>query len=255
VTLAEFAVHFFDSPSTLLAHPPTINAIAVNHMNKIRVSLCIAPVIRDHPRALETSARTIARSLTRTRPAYTASPRPAYSAAMPRISLVVHLPLHGRCHEDFTAMTPTPGGRRCDSCELVVHDLSAMTARAADRFVAARRGQRTCYRYLARPDGTIVFAPEPARAAWSAAVAVTLAACTPHGLTPQLDRAELDAEAPIAPDAPVVIPPAPRPPEPGPDEPCDVPIAQPQPKPRPIKAKQKPAPAPAKHVEYLGFEG
>lgn len=164
-----------------------------------------------------------------------------------KLRVVADLPLTNRCDEDFTAMEPAEGGRRCAACERVVHDLSAMSAREAARFVAGRRGERTCYRYLARPDGALVFAPEPARPLAPLVIAATLAACTPHA-PPQLELAvqaqELPSSAP-----PVVIPAA----LPEPDEPCE-PAAEPDPA-KPKRPKKPPAKQQKEHVQYLGFEG
>jgi len=142
---------------------------------------------------------------------------------MRRLHLAVHVPLRKRCHEDFAAMPAVPGGRSCDSCQTVVHDLSAMTRGEASRFVAARAGEPACYRYLARRDGTLVFAPEPARpampaiAAIPAAVALGLAACTPWG-PPQQPGTEIPDDIPAAYDDPPVIIPRATPDPPRPDD-------------------------------------
>lgn len=126
---------------------------------------------------------------------------------MRRHQLAVHVSLiKNRCHEDFAAMTVVPGGRHCDSCRKLVHDLSAMTRDDAQRFVAGRAGESTCYRYLARRDGTLVFAPEPARAALPAVLALGLAACTPWGPPPQQPGSDLPDDVPaVYAEPPVVV--------------------------------------------------
>ncbi len=121
---------------------------------------------------------------------------------MRRLRLITDLPLR-LCDEDFAAMPLADGGRHCDACEKIVHDLSALTRRAAERLVADRTGPRRCYRYLARRDGTIVFAAEPPRPA-APALALVLAACTPWGPPPA--PAMDDTPAEFAAPAPVVIP-------------------------------------------------
>lgn len=172
---------------------------------------------------------------------------------MKRLRVVADLPLTYRCDEDFAAMTPVPGGRRCAACDRVVHDLSAMSARDAARFVAAHRGERTCYRYLARPDGTMVFAPEPARPLAPLTIAAALAACTPHGepLAQQLVEATPDPIPALAP--PVVIPTAS--PTPVVAEPCQPPDPAQAAPARPKKPKKPPATRPKDTLQYVGFEG
>jgi hypothetical protein len=146
-------------------------------------------------------------------------------------------------------MPEVSGGRRCDACEHVVHDLSAMTERDASRFVAERQGQRTCYRYLARPDGTILYAAEPARPGLAAAVALSLAACTPHGAPLELADPDVKEVTPALAD-PIVIPVAQEPAAVADEE--SAPCVTPEPTAAPDPKKQgKP---PKKQVEYLGFE-
>jgi len=146
------------------------------------------------------------------------------AAPMRRLRLIDDLRLHN-CSEDVDAMTPVPGGRHCDSCRKTVHDLSALTRRAAERLVADRTGPRRCYRYLARDDGTLVFAPEPTRPA-APLLALALAACTPWGPPPEpaMDdapaRDQPAAEAPRdPPTADVTPPPSPAKLEPPPQQP------------------------------------
>ncbi len=168
-------------------------------------------------------------------------------------------------------MAPVPGGRRCDRCERVVHDLSAMTRGEASRFVAARADRRTCYRYLAREDGTLVFAPEPARAPLSAAVvAMSLAACTPWGPATRPQSVMPDDVSSALDDPHIVIPPGPfgelelvdEPrrdrlvePDTGPEPVVDGATADVDPRPvaPPAPAPQPPTRAEPRVVEYVGW--
>lgn len=166
---------------------------------------------------------------------------------MRRLHLAVHLPLSKRCHEDFDAMAPAPGGRACERCQHVVRDLSAMTRDEASRFVAEHRGQGNCYRYLARPDGTIVFAAGRGGAGLPAVVALTLAACTPHAPPRALTVEAVDSAplAPVAATAGVIIPSA------SPSPARAVEPGDPRP-PAPMRPPKRTTPA---HEIYLGLEG
>lgn len=115
------------------------------------------------------------------------------------------------CDEHFEDMTPEAGGRRCAACEHVVHDMSAMTARAAARFLEAHRGQRTCVHFVLRPDGSIVYRPEPPAPA-APLLAAALAACTPHGPPPALELGPepIEIARPALPE-PTVVPEQPPP--------------------------------------------
>jgi hypothetical protein len=155
---------------------------------------------------------------------------------MQRLHLAVHLPLRNRCSENFAAMPAVPGGRHCDRCQQTVHDLSAMTPREADRFVAARAGTPTCYRYLARRDGTLVFAPEPTRAPLATIVSLSLAACTPWG-PPMQPETDVPDDMPAAYESPTIIPAAP------PAAPADEPEV-------PVTAEQPPTPVANGDVRY-----
>lgn len=146
------------------------------------------------------------------------------------------------CDEDFDAMTPSGRGRACASCCEVVHDMSAMTEREAARFLAARRGQRTCVHFELRPDGSILYRREPARPL-APMMLVALAACTPHGPPRELTvDAAADAEPSVLPTATAAgyVPPPPAPPrsEPALVEPCDPRKAKPKDK-RPVKKNRE----------------
>lgn len=134
---------------------------------------------------------------------------------MRRLHVIADLPLRP-CAEDFAAMPAAPGGRHCDHCHETVHDLSALTRRAAENFLRARADRPSCYRYLARRDGTIVFAPEPPRRA-APVLSLTLAACAPWGPPPEpaIDDVPLEYAAPAS----IVIPT--RPSNPPLDDPPD----------------------------------
>jgi hypothetical protein len=189
--------------------------------------------------------------------------RMAVMAKLRAVRLAVHLPLLGRCHEDFAAMPATPGGRGCARCEHVVHDLSAMTEREAARFVTAARGKRVCMRYVARADGTIEYRQEPPARLAPALMVAALAACTPHEPLPQIfDAVGVEVVEVVAPPRVVVVPEtppvvaAPAVVEPPDDDinPCPPPLSgEPKAKKRPPPGRKVPKePEP---VEYLGFEG
>ncbi len=62
------------------------------------------------------------------------------------------------CRADFGAMSTTTGGRFCDECEKVVHDLSAMSERQARELLARTPRERVCVRYVYEADsGQVVF--------------------------------------------------------------------------------------------------
>jgi hypothetical protein len=182
---------------------------------------------------------------------------------------MVHLPvlrhrsdlrIPSPCDEHFEDMTPEARGRRCAACDHVVHDMSAMTAREAARFLAERKGQRTCVHFELRPDGSIVYRRESTAPA--PLLAVALAACTPHGPPPELERGvEVVEVAPALPSATVV--PERSEPEPPPRLetagilPCNPPAPQAA-KPRPVKAKPHPTPgkqAPKRPKSELVIDG
>jgi hypothetical protein len=97
---------------------------------------------------------------------------------------VVHrrmLPIAEPCH----AFRPEPGASFCNKCEKHVHDLSAMTEREAERFLAARVGEQICVSYRTAKDGTILVRPEP-RTIGVVLVALGLAACT--GYAPEIQH-------------------------------------------------------------------
>jgi hypothetical protein len=91
------------------------------------------------------------------------------------------LPIAEPCH----AFRPEPGESFCNKCEKHVHDLSAMTQREAERFLAARVGEQICVSYRTARDGTILVRPE-ARTIGVVLVALGLAACT--GYAPEVQH-------------------------------------------------------------------
>lgn len=126
-------------------------------------------------------------------------------------------------------MQPEAGGRRCEACSLVVHDLSALTEREAVRLLRGRAGERTCVRVRVRADGRAAFRGEPPRAL-PAAAALALAACTPH--SPEPGRLQPAVEAVQEDRLPTVV---------IPDGPERVARVDPEPsKPRPKKKKPEP---------------
>lgn len=71
----------------------------------------------------------------------------------------------------------------CHTCSTRVHDLSAMTERAAQRLLKAHRGQQICISYRRDAHGRPIFASQVEARAWPAIVlGVSLSACTPWGL-------------------------------------------------------------------------
>jgi hypothetical protein len=98
------------------------------------------------------------------------------------------------CHENWDAMHAQGARRFCDQCQKNVHDLSAMTEAEARALLASRSEGRLCVRYTVDASGTIRFrTPAPivpasalrrrgpaARLVPAAAIAMALAACTPH---------------------------------------------------------------------------
>lgn len=85
--------------------------------------------------------------------------------------------------------------RHCRACARDVVDLSALTAAAARRTLAARAGERVCVRYTCDADDNVVFArrsPGPLR---GAALATALAACTASG-PPDEPRPDVDPSGP-----------------------------------------------------------
>jgi hypothetical protein len=110
------------------------------------------------------------------------------------------LPIADPC----TAFRPEPGKSFCDKCEKHVHDLSAMTQREAERFLAARVGEQICVSYRTAKDGTILVRPE-ARTIGVVLVALGLAACT--GYAPVVEPVEPvvapeTVEVPVVPEMP-----------------------------------------------------
>lgn len=66
-------------------------------------------------------------------------------------------PVYSPCAKKWEFMHAA-GLRRqhCDRCRLPVHNLSAMSRREADVFLAQAQGRRTCLTYVMRRDGTLV---------------------------------------------------------------------------------------------------
>jgi hypothetical protein len=52
------------------------------------------------------------------------------------------------CQADFGAMRVAPGGRFCDDCQTVVHDLSSMSEVEARALLEATPSERVCVRYV-----------------------------------------------------------------------------------------------------------
>ena len=158
------------------------------------------------------------------------------------------------CHEDWGAMRPEGTKRFCDRCDKHVHDLSALTEAEAQAVLATGDAARVCVRYLVDVEGAIVFrkpAPivpvaalrrRPQPIVRAAAMALALAACTPHQQTVgEMKPVVIEEKAEPTP-AQVEIPPVPQP--------------QPQPEMREVKGEfsmddmpSKPQPVPEQHVK------
>ena len=65
------------------------------------------------------------------------------------------------CSKSWGDLTGDERRRFCDACQLHVTNLSALTRREADEFLAAKQG-RTCVSYSQRADGSIVTREERA---------------------------------------------------------------------------------------------
>lgn len=94
------------------------------------------------------------------------------------------------CDADWVGMRPRQGGRHCGACGKTVHDLTSMTKREVERFIASVEGDAPCIRYRVDAAGTPMFAPSrTGSVTWGAAIttmATALAACSaPHESTEQ----------------------------------------------------------------------
>lgn len=76
---------------------------------------------------------------------------------MDRASLTLAFP----CTADFSRMREVPGGRHCDDCDKVVHDLSSMSEADAREVLRSQPPDRVCVRYVYEPDGRVVFGGVP----------------------------------------------------------------------------------------------
>jgi hypothetical protein len=66
-------------------------------------------------------------------------------------------PIATPCGADWTAMSPRGKARLCGQCDKLVHDLSAMTERAARALLETRPTEGLCIRYLHDATGEIWF--------------------------------------------------------------------------------------------------
>ena len=92
------------------------------------------------------------------------------------------------CHADWNAMRKEERARFCFECQTKVHDLSAMTKKEAQRFLADNADRDdVCISFLADQDGEIQYRPAPPvvpvgrllRLVPAAGLAAAMAACTP----------------------------------------------------------------------------
>lgn len=114
------------------------------------------------------------------------------------------------CHESWDEMAGDDKQRFCTVCRKNVYNLSAMTTREAEEFVAERSG-KACIRFYRRADGTLLTAdcPVGARRIWkrrtiSFAWAATVLASAAVGLVKRSDATRLatpagSAQAPAPP--------------------------------------------------------
>lgn len=104
-----------------------------------------------------------------------------------------------RCDEDWEAMSPAEGGRRCARCAHDVLDLTGLTRRQAERAVR-RAGPAPCIRIRVDGEGAPRFRDEPLRSVRRLpvlALAGALAACeaAPAPSEPAAPAALVDAPA------------------------------------------------------------
>lgn len=83
------------------------------------------------------------------------------------------------CTEDWNAMHPERGGRYCDECGRVVHDLSARTKIEARALAALFGGDRFCVRVTTTPSGRVLYGRRAAAIAAGAVAAAVGTACAP----------------------------------------------------------------------------
>jgi hypothetical protein len=147
------------------------------------------------------------------------------------------LPIANPCHEDWRTMDPVARGRFCRRCDKQVHDLSAMTEPQAREFLAEPRDSKICVRYACDGAGNVRFSPLRV-----AAVALALAACTPHGPGPTDQSAVMGKIEAPQPYTEVMGEPSVPPPPAPPDDVVmgDLQVLEPQP-----PADEDPAPKPA----------
>jgi hypothetical protein len=119
----------------------------------------------------------------------------AFHRAMRR----THLPIADPCHEDWDAMDPVERGRFCRSCDKQVYDLSSMTEHEARGVLQEHAGENLCVRYCHDSAGNIRFRTRPARVA---ALALAMAACTPHD--PPQERQQVVGELVVEPHVEVM---------------------------------------------------
>jgi hypothetical protein len=79
------------------------------------------------------------------------------------------------CPADWDDMAGDDRTRHCATCDLDVHDLSALSRTDAEAFIRGRAGQRTCIQLWRRADGRVLTSDCPAgvraafrRVAWAA---------------------------------------------------------------------------------------
>ena len=63
------------------------------------------------------------------------------------------------CDRSFDEMSPTEGGRYCESCDLTVQDLGALDEYQARALLRRRDEGRVCVAYRPQRDGTVQTAP------------------------------------------------------------------------------------------------
>lgn len=105
------------------------------------------------------------------------------------------------CHESWDEMAGDDKQRFCTVCRKNVYNLSAMTTREAEEFVAERSG-KACVRFYRRADGTLLTAdcPVGARRIWkrrtiSFAGAASVLASATVGLVKRSDATHLPTPA------------------------------------------------------------
>lgn len=108
---------------------------------------------------------------------------------------VVALRIVAPCSADWEAMPRVNGGRKCEACDLRVHDLSRMTRpqALAVALVFGGGARRVCGRLRTDENGEAIFREEPRRRAVRRSTALALSAVVEYLVKRGANRAVLEA--------------------------------------------------------------